>query len=316
MCGADTLSEAGSSMKEADETRELDDIAEALYTVLPDAFAAARDDEIRKAREAGRPALARELSRLRRPTQSAWLVNQLARDQREAIGELLDLADELGRAQTQASIPELHRLTGRRRELESTLIRRGHALASRAGVNVTANMERDALETLAAALASPEVRAEVRAGRLVKPASYAGFGPFSAAPAETGRRAEEAETNRAAPAAAEQKPEHGGSRAAQSVRGRSQQAERRVQQAREAVDEAAGVLAEHARAAEGAQQHHQELREQIDELRDRLRDLQKEATSAEHAARAAARRRDEAERAHESALRTLERARQRSEERD
>jgi hypothetical protein len=155
---------------------ELDKIADELYGLRPDEFAAARDEQVKKARAQGQAALARELNKLRKPTQSAWLVNLLWRDQRDVMQQLLDLGEALSRAQAQASGPDMLRLTGQRRELEAALMRRARALAEQAGVTVTAPMEREAQETLSAAVAMPEVADEVRSGRLVKPAAYAGFG--------------------------------------------------------------------------------------------------------------------------------------------
>src|SRR4051812_47631278 len=101
---------------------ELDAIATALYELRPDAFAAARDEAVRKAREDKKAALVRELGKLHRPTQSAWLVNLLWRRQRLQMEQLLALADELNAAQTGGSGQDLLRLMGRRRELEASLL--------------------------------------------------------------------------------------------------------------------------------------------------------------------------------------------------
>jgi hypothetical protein len=169
-------SRAKATAKPAEDTGELDKIANELYAAKPDAFAAARDEEVRNARADGRAALARELNKLRKPTQSAWLINLLWRDQREVMEQLFELAEALREAQAQASGPDLLRLTAQRRELEAALMRQARALAEKAGVSVGAAMEREAQETLAAAVAVPEVADDVRTGRLVKPAAYAGFG--------------------------------------------------------------------------------------------------------------------------------------------
>src|SRR5437879_7824629 len=144
---------------------ELEEIADRLYALRPEEFAAARDEEIRTARADKKQSLARELGKLRRPTQSAWLINLLWRDQREVVQQFLRLGGELSRAQAESSGPELHRLTALRRELEAALIRAARGLAHEAGVNVSASMEREAQETLSAALARPEVADEVRTGR-------------------------------------------------------------------------------------------------------------------------------------------------------
>jgi hypothetical protein len=156
--------------------RELDEIADALYALHPDAFAAERDERVREARAQGKAALARELARLRRPTMSAWLVNLLWRDQPGAVEQLLGIAGELARAQAQGSGQALRSLTAQRREVETALMKRAHALAEEAGVKVSQAMAREAQDTLGAAMARPDVAAEVRSGRLVKPATYAGFG--------------------------------------------------------------------------------------------------------------------------------------------
>lgn len=305
----------------------LDQIADELYGLRPDAFAAARDEQVSKARADGRAGLARELTRLRRPTQSAWLINLLWRDQRDVMEQLLQLTEQLSRAQAQASGPDLHRFTAQRREIEAALIRRARALAEQAGVNVSATMEREAQETLAAALAQPEVAAEVRTGRLVKPGAYAGFGPLT--PMTTDAPAEKP---RAAPpqAATKSKSEP---RTAARDDGRDAESkrrvalERRVAEARMAVTEAAGALAKREREANAAhavyeatdqrqdalrkqaeqlQQELDELRQQLDQVRQQQRDLKSEVAAADTAARSAARDRDQAEKAHAAAVRALE----------
>src|SRR5438067_1805612 len=91
----------------ADGTPELDAIADELYALHPDAFAAARDERVRAARAAGAAPLARELAKLRRPTMSAWVVNLIWRDQREAMEQLFELAEGLALAQANASGAEL-----------------------------------------------------------------------------------------------------------------------------------------------------------------------------------------------------------------
>jgi hypothetical protein len=304
----DAMSESGTTA-EADVERELNHIAGELYGLPPDAFAAARDNEVRKARSAGRQPLARELGRLRRPTQSAWLINQLWRDQSDTIEELLRLADDLGRAQARASVPELHRLTVQRRELESALIRGAHALAERAGVTVTATMERDVQGTLAAALARPEIANELRTGRLVKPAFYAGFGLPESVPLAPPQehQATDAEDRTAAPSR-RRKSDGLEPRVAQRESRRRQDADRRIEEARAAVEATAAALADRTRASDVANQRQEQAGKQIAEIREQLRDLEKEAAAAEDAARVEGRRRHEAEKAHKAARRALERA--------
>ncbi len=163
-------------MSEPSDDAAFDAIADELYGLRPDQFAAARDEQVKQARAAGQVALARELGRLRRPTQSAWLINLLWRDQHEVLEQLFELASELGEAYAGASREELQRVTAQQRQLEVALMRRARELGQQAGVAISADTEREAQETLTAALAQPAVADEVRRGRLTKPISYAGFG--------------------------------------------------------------------------------------------------------------------------------------------
>ena len=54
---------------------QVDAVADVLYGLPPDEFSPARDQYVRQAREQRNQPLARELAKLRKPTQSAWLGN-------------------------------------------------------------------------------------------------------------------------------------------------------------------------------------------------------------------------------------------------
>jgi hypothetical protein len=291
----------------------LEAIADELYGLRPDTFAEARDEHIKRAKADGDKQLAKELTGLRKPTQSAWLINLLWRDQRAVMEQLFELAADLSRAHARVSGPELQRLTAQRRQIEAALIGRARALAEEAGVTVSASMEREAQETLSAALAVGEVADEVRSGRLVKPASYAGFGsvPTGAIPtAIPARPSADADARPSTKPDAEKRPDPIELRAAQRARERREEAERRVQEAQAALDSAADTLSQRTREAEAAKQHQKQLGARLDELKQQLRALEDELESAEHAALGASRRRDQAETAHESAVRAHERAKQ------
>jgi hypothetical protein len=285
-------------------TSPLDAIADELYAARPDNFAAVRDEHIKKAKADGDKQLAKELTGLRKPTQSAWLINLLWRDQREVMEQLFELAADLSRAHARVSGPELQRLTTQRRQIEAALIGRARALAQEAGVDVSASMEREAQETLSAALAVAEVADEVRSGRLVKPAAYAGFGsvPTGAVPARP--------TAVSKPTAESPSPDPVELRAAQRARERREEAERRVQEAQSALDAAADTLSQRTRDVEAAKQHQKQLATQLEALKQQVRTLEDELADAEHAALGAARRRDQAETAHESAVRAHARAKE------
>jgi hypothetical protein len=309
-------------------------IADHLYQLRPDAFAAARDEAVRQARADKNPALARTLSELRRPTQGAWLVNLLWRDQRTTIEGLLELAENLQQAEAQISGRDLHRLMEARRDLESALVRRAGHLAEAAGVKITPTLEREVQGTLAAALADRAVAAELRTGRMVKPASYAGFGTFAvagdagdaaatptaalstgpdgagaSAPAETAREARDEErrlqAERDAEAAAAREEMERREQAALRAREAREQAERRVVEARSVRDAAATTLAARVEAAAAATERQEALRRRGEDLRQQLRALEHELAEAERAGLHAAHLRDQAEGEHERAQREL-----------
>ncbi|MGH8775026.1 MAG: hypothetical protein ACRDWI_07570 [Jiangellaceae bacterium] len=280
-------------------TDELDDVADALYSLRPDGFVAARDDRVKQAREQGQPSLAREIAKLKRPTQSAWLVNLLWRDQREVVEQLLELGEGLREAHEQASGAELQRLSAERRKVEAGLIRRVRKLASDAGVDVTADMAREAEETLAAAMVRPEVADDVRAGRVVKPVSYSGFGALLSVvpePVEKPRR----------------RTDDGGStRDGDEVDRRREDAERRAADAREDLAAAEAELADRTSASDAASQRADELGERLADLRAQIRQVEDELADAERAARTEGRQLVQAERSRDRAELALTRAEER-----
>lgn len=155
----------------------LEEAADALYAVPPAEFIAARDNEVRAAKERGDREGAQWLAALRRPTTSAWLVNLLYRHQREAVEELMELGGQLTEAARQLSGPELQQLSAQRSQVVQALVATTRRLAAEAGVTVNAATAYEVQSTLGAALADPDVADQVRSGRMLRPASYAGFGP-------------------------------------------------------------------------------------------------------------------------------------------
>jgi hypothetical protein len=153
-----------------------------LYDVPPSRFVADRDEQVRAARAAGDRERATELSRLRRPTRSAWAVNLLARRNADALDELLALGDRLRNAHRGANFEELRELSEQRRHTIARLVRRAGELAAEADEPLGPAAVEEVDQTLQAAVADPDAAEQVRAGRLEKPLTYAGIGPALAAP--------------------------------------------------------------------------------------------------------------------------------------
>jgi len=288
---------------------ELDKIADELYALKPDGFAAARDEQVREARAGGHKELARELAALRRPTQSAWLVNRLWRDQHEVMEQLFELSDELSRAQARASGDQLRMLTTQRRAIESALMGRARELAQEAAMNLSPEMEREVQETLSAALAQPAAADEVRGGRLVKPIEYAGFGMLpTMAPAP--RRQDEATQVRAPTPLREPQVDDRKEREARRARERVDAARAAALQAGAAVEAAKRALDEQVKEADAVQQRLDDLRREIEGLRKKEADLEQEVTRHDAAIGKATRQVDQAHKEHAIAVNDLEEAEQ------
>ncbi len=157
---------------------ETDEIAVELYLVPPARFVAARDKVVRQARAAGHRDLAREVSALRRPTLSAWLVNALVRHQHERMRQLFALGRDLRQAQTRLEGDRLRRLPAQREDLIAELLDWARGYAAEAGVRPTEAALAEVEATLQAGLVDLGAAAAVMSGHLVRPMSHAGFGPL------------------------------------------------------------------------------------------------------------------------------------------
>src|SRR5215470_6155119 len=146
-----------------------------LYVAEPDSFTPRRRELADQAREAGQPAVAKQIAALRKPTRSAWVVNRLIRSDPEVKTRLDALAADLRAAADGARLREL---TTARSRLVDELTR-----TALAGLPAPpAALREEVTATLDAAIADPEVAG--RLGTLTRAEQYAGFGPgsFIAAP--------------------------------------------------------------------------------------------------------------------------------------
>lgn len=158
----------------------LEDAKAELYEADPDGFTARRQELADGAREAGQPAVAKQIAALRKPTRSAWVVNRLVRSDPGVRSRLDALGADLREAADGARLREL---TTARSRLVDELTRA--ALASLPAP--PAALREEVSATLDAAIADPEVAG--RLGSLARAEKYAGFGPvlastgnFAAAP--------------------------------------------------------------------------------------------------------------------------------------
>jgi hypothetical protein len=286
------------------DAADFEQTADRLYGVPPSEFTATRDELARRAREQGDAALAKRLTALRKPTQSAWLVNLLWRERNDVVEQLLGVGAELREAQEHLAGDELRELFAQRQRIVAALVQQARRLAVDAGVRVTADTAREVEETLGAALADPAVAAEVRSGRLVKPTSYAGFGPGTAAVRLLAPPREDAAPKPGAGAVAPPAERRDDA----ALRERLAEAEKSVSAAAEAVRDAEDQLAARQDALDEATTARDELRAHLDELREQVRDTERRLAETELDVRSGSTAVRKARQAITGAQRRLERA--------
>ena len=166
-----------------------------LYDADPDDFMPRRGQLADAAKQAGQPDAAKQITGLRKPTRSAWVVNHLVRSDPEVTIKLAALSTALrGAALDGAKIREL---TAARAQLVDELTRQAFSLSDIP--SPPAGQREEVSATLDAAIADPAVAG--RLGSLVRAARWAGFGldpdapllPPPPAPAKKGKKPAPAE---------------------------------------------------------------------------------------------------------------------------
>ena len=148
-----------------------------MYEAPPDTFVATRSAAIADAKKAGDKETVKRLTALRKPTVAAWLVNLLALRKPELIDQLVELATALRAAQRSLQGDELRELSTQRRQIVSALVNEARKLAVAEDRSLASKLPLGEVEaTLTAALAEPDIADQVRSGRLIRAATYAGFG--------------------------------------------------------------------------------------------------------------------------------------------
>ncbi len=197
-----------------DEEPQLEPVTEELYANPPAEFVARRDALAAKARAAGDRLLAKQIKALRRPSVGAWYLNASARAGLASLQDLTDLGQQLRDAQAAGDFGTLRELAARRNPVVGAVVRELVAELGGLGTTVSPAGLDEVRNTLASALADPEVADRLTRGRLDRPHNYSGFGALSSAaavttlqPARSGRPAapeEPAEAERIARQQAEQ----------------------------------------------------------------------------------------------------------------
>ena len=158
---------------------DLDKELDRLYGAAPSEFIAERRRIERALRDEGRKGEADEVKGLAKPTTAAWIVNQLAREQRRDVDRLLAAGERLRKAQRDAVAGKGTSSFDEAREEESEARRRlgdaAPSLLAERGQKTSQAVLDQVDQTLRAAAVLDEGRELLAKGRLVRELEAGGF---------------------------------------------------------------------------------------------------------------------------------------------
>jgi hypothetical protein len=257
---------------------DLETATSELYAVSPDEFIERRQQLVAEARKAQDRQLATQISKLRRPTRGAWLINLLVRQEPDDVMALLELGTALQEAQQRMAGDELRKLSAQRRKTVDALARRAVELGRENGYSAPDAATQEVSQTLQTALGDAEIAELVRTGTLTQAVTYGGFGPTdlaSALGAPPPTQATRQPEKKQAPPESAPAPDPKQRRAAEKAAAEAGEQARVARQAAEAAES----------EAEAATQHADKLADQVESLRSQLRQTEAAEREAREAAR-------------------------------
>jgi hypothetical protein len=155
-----------------------------LYGLPVEEFTKARDELAKELRKAGKKEAADEVKSLRKPSVSAWGVNQAVRRNPQGAKALVKAGDELRKAQrgvvSGRDPAQLREANSAHRQLVEELTDEARAALEERGAATAATVTRVA-QTLRSASIDKEASKTLTAGTLAEDVEQAGFGPLLAA---------------------------------------------------------------------------------------------------------------------------------------
>jgi hypothetical protein len=227
-----------------------------LYGLPLDRFVPERTKLARTLRSDGQREAAAEVASLKKPSVSAWAVNQLVRTQRRAVRELFDAGDALRTAHEEVlagggAAEALHKATERERSAVDELVYAARGLLTSEGHGLSGAVIDRVGATLHAAALDEDARQAVENGRLERELRHVGLGAGATLPAPASRsgerRARSDTTARESTreSASEQANARRAARAAEAqARRRLERAERALRRAEERSEAATRALRE------------------------------------------------------------------------
>jgi hypothetical protein len=257
-----------------------DDI-DRLYGVKPEDFTALRTELAAAAKKRGDAEGAKRIAAARRPTTAAWVVNALVRNDDSARLRLADLGERLRAAHASMDGARIRELSAAQRKLIDELVRIGFGATGL--TDPTAALRDDVTGTLQAAIADPEIAAQL--GTLAKAERWSGFGEFGAASAVVAERRTDAPAPKVREPAATPGPTPAEARAARKRRAAAAAGVQAAQAARaDAVEAVGDRLAE----MKSARRRYEKLLESLGVAERELNAADAEHAAAETSARRAA----------------------------
>lgn len=294
---------------------------ETLYSVDPDDFTERRTALAAQARATDKAA-GKDIAALRKPTRSAYALNQLVRTDPDAATGLAHLGDELRAAQESLDGARMRELSTLRRGMVEELADQAFQATGQGAPGP--GLREEVVSTLNAAVADESVVEQLGSGTLVRPARWDGFG-FASPPelsvvrpttprsrpaeptarskagtreaggdARTGKRAATKATKTDKATNAEIRAEQAAARAEAKAEAKAQEQRRRqaLAEAQRVVKDADSALAEATRDEEGQQTQVRLLHEQLTDARRRLDEIRIDLRRAENRQRKAQQARD------------------------
>lgn len=299
------------------------EVLDELYGLAPQEFTAARDARAKELRAAGDREGAAAVKKLPRPSAAAWAVNRLVRRDPVRVYEVLELGEDLRRAQAELDGSRLRVLSRKRHTAVSSAVRAAEDLAREAGHPLSGAVSRQVEATLHAAMVDPHAAARVRDGRLAESLQPAGFGlgaalgdsppdkpatmPAIAAPTPSDGDVTEEGVETKPTEATEETKDTG----TEAVRAVVESARRRAHEAEDAAARADEALAAAEKRLDVALDARRRAAERVRRLRRELRGAEHDESAAGRAAESADGERDEAARVAQRAGRALDAARRR-----
>jgi hypothetical protein len=270
------------------------DVEARLYGADLDDFVTERSAAAKELRADGRREDAAAVAKLQKPSVAAWIVNRLARQEADRMGELLDAGASLREIQLGAGSAADLRAAGEAQEAAlRALMRAGEGVASSRRPATPATLDR-VRETLHAAALDAEIAERVRRGALVREERAVGFPMGLSIPGDRRRQAPAA---KAKPA-----PKRRAERAAER---RDEPAAKRREQAAAQAEEAQEALAAAESDLEAARDEADVADDELEEARTALADAEQRAKEARRAVTSAEKAHARATKAAEQALARL-----------